>query len=164
MAERLLTFDFTKPSALTKADKAIYPWDEWLDGDIWKLTEGVDFLTHPLMMERIIRTRATTRRAKVQLRHQPGGGSESFGVLVLQRTDVPRPERSSVASDADTALVDIDVPATTAMTDEVVDNSAPFSAAGAPRCPVCTSWEVNRHVEGFRVWFTCRRCGAVFGQ
>ena len=36
------------------------------------------------------------------------------------------------------------------------------AAAGYPRCTVCSSWDVKRHVEGFRVWFTCNRCGAVF--
>ena len=36
------------------------------------------------------------------------------------------------------------------------------AAAGYPRCTVCSSWDVQRHVEGFRVWFTCNRCGAVF--
>ena len=34
--------------------------------------------------------------------------------------------------------------------------------AGFRQCPVCRSWETTRHVEGFRVWFTCNRCGAVF--
>jgi hypothetical protein len=37
-------------------------------------------------------------------------------------------------------------------------------ANGYPRCPVCSSWDVQRHVEMGRVWFTCRRCGAVFGN
>jgi ribosomal protein L37AE/L43A len=39
----------------------------------------------------------------------------------------------------------------------------PPQANGYPRCPVCSSWDVQRHSEMFRVWFTCRRCGAVFG-
>jgi len=43
-------------------------------------------------------------------------------------------------------------------------DSGVIEAAGAPRCPACTSWEVTRHVEGFRVWFTCNRCSAVFGR
>jgi hypothetical protein len=40
----------------------------------------------------------------------------------------------------------------------------PPQANGYPRCPVCASWDVQRHSEMFRVWFTCRRCGLVFGQ
>ena len=93
MAQKLKIFDWSRASALTTADKATYPWDEWLDGDIWKLVEGEDFVPHPLMMERIIRTRATGRHAKVRLRHLPaeGNGGEPFGIIVLQRTDVKGP-------------------------------------------------------------------------
>ena len=89
MAEKLRTFDFEKPSELTSSEKIQYPWDQWLDGDIWQLTQGEDFMTHPLMMERIIRTRATTRQAKVRLRHQPlhEGNGDPFGMIVIQRTD-----------------------------------------------------------------------------
>jgi hypothetical protein len=24
-------------------DRSAYPWDQWLDGDIWELTQGQDF-------------------------------------------------------------------------------------------------------------------------
>ena len=67
MATKLRTFDWSKPSVLTSAEDAayVYPWTTWLDGDIWQLTKGEDFGAHPLMMERIIRTRATGRGAKV---------------------------------------------------------------------------------------------------
>ncbi|MGA1345586.1 MAG: hypothetical protein ACO35E_06395 [Ilumatobacteraceae bacterium] len=34
--------------------------------------------------------------------------------------------------------------------------------ASFPRCPICGSWDVQRHAENFRVWFTCRRCGREF--
>ena len=92
MAQKLRTFDFGRASALTSSEKATYPWSEWLDGDIWQLTEGEDFQTHPLMMERIIRTRATGRGAKVRLRHMPINGDTSpFGVIVLQRHDIAGP-------------------------------------------------------------------------
>ena len=76
MATKLKTFDFSQPSRLTTSDKATYPWDEWLDGDIWELTSGKDFDGHPLMMERIIRTRATGRHAKINLRHIPMNGEQ----------------------------------------------------------------------------------------
>jgi len=93
MATKLRTFDWSKPSVLTSAEDAayVYPWTTWLDGDIWQLTKGEDFGAHPLMMERIIRTRATGRGAKVQLRHQPLGDDPSFGVIILQRTDIKGP-------------------------------------------------------------------------
>lgn len=104
MATKLRTFDFSQPSVITSPnEKAVYPWDEWLDGDIWQITEGDDFATHPLMMERIIRTRATARGAKVRLRHQPANGRKNgdpFGVIILQRTDVKGPAEAKKAEQA----------------------------------------------------------------
>ncbi len=38
----------------------------------------------------------------------------------------------------------------------------PIHAISGRQCPICRSWETQRHVEGFRVWFTCSRCGGVF--
>lgn len=38
MAERLSSYDFSKRKRATK-----YPWDEWLDGSVWRITQGVDF-------------------------------------------------------------------------------------------------------------------------
>lgn len=114
MAEKLSEFDFTKSSDLTSGDKGEYHWDEWFDGDIWQLTEGVDFTTHPLMMERIIRTRATGRSARVRLRHLPlptnGAVNKKtrkpknpFGVIVLQRVDIVGPaDQSRLDAQADT--------------------------------------------------------------
>jgi hypothetical protein len=81
---------FEKQSELTVTEKATYPWEEWLNGDIWKITEGEDFQTHPLMMERIIRTRATGRKAKVRMRHVANNGNP-WGSIVLQRTDITGP-------------------------------------------------------------------------
>jgi hypothetical protein len=102
MAEKLRTFDWSQPSNITPegTDKVVYPWEEWLDGDIWQLQEGADFETHPLMMERIIRTRATARKAKVRLRHQPLNGQSPFGVIILQRTDVKGPADAKKAEQA----------------------------------------------------------------
>jgi hypothetical protein len=103
MATKLNTFDFTESSKITSSEKAVYPWEEWFDGDIWQLTEGEDFHTHPLMMERIIRTRATGRKAKVTMRHIPltiNGKirkNNPFGIIVMQRTDVVGP----IAQEAD---------------------------------------------------------------
>lgn len=90
MAIKLRKFDWEKPSEITTGDKTKYPWHLWFDGDIWQLEEGKDFFTHPLMMERIIRTRATLRKAKVRMRHVPHNG-EQWGILVVQRRDVPGP-------------------------------------------------------------------------
>lgn len=100
MAEKLRTYDFTRKSQMTKTDKATYPWAEWFDGDIWKLTHGTDFDPHPLMMERIIRTRATAEKGKVTLRHEPSAEGEDFGVIVLRRTDVTGPAEQKKAEAA----------------------------------------------------------------
>jgi hypothetical protein len=93
MATKIKTFDFDQPSTLTTTDKATYPWDLWFDGDIWEIVWDEDFQTHPLMMERIIRTRATGRGAKVRLRHVPMNG-DPWGKIIIQRKDVVGPEEA----------------------------------------------------------------------
>jgi hypothetical protein len=95
MAQRLRSFDFSAQSEVTKETKKgrnRYPWDEWFDGDIWKLKEGEDFDSNPLMMERVIRTKASNRnnKAKVRLRHLPASNGDAASI-VLQRTDVVGP-------------------------------------------------------------------------
>ena len=97
MATKLKSFDWTSPSTLTTSEKATYPWEDWFDGDIWQLTQDEDFDGHPLMMERIIRTRATGRKAKVHLRHVPRNG-EQWGTIVLQRWDITGPNESKRAA------------------------------------------------------------------
>jgi len=101
MAERLRTFDFTAQSAITSAEskgRNRYPWHDWFDGDIWKITQGEDFETSPLMMERIIRTRASNKhhKAKVTLRHIPALNGDK-PAIVLQRTDVVGPSEARKA-------------------------------------------------------------------
>ncbi len=107
MATKLSTFDFSAPSNLTATngdEKAAYPWEEWFDGDIWQLTVGEDFEPHPLMMERIIRTRATGRRAKVRVRHLALNGAaattDPTGIIVMERTDIDGPNQSKRAAKA----------------------------------------------------------------
>ena len=92
MATKLKDFDFTHQSKLTPSGgKDSYPWDEWFDGDIWQITYGEDFDSHPLMMERIIRTRIVGREGKVTLRHV-GVGDEPWGIIVLRRSDIEGPQ------------------------------------------------------------------------
>jgi hypothetical protein len=105
MAERLRSFDFTAQSAITSAEskgRNRYPWTEWFDGDIWKITQGQDFQTSPLMMERIIRTRASNKnhKAKVRLRHLPSLNGDQPSI-VLQRTDIPGPSLAKKAEQAE---------------------------------------------------------------
>lgn len=99
MAVKLKEFDFKSASKLTIAPKGEYPWDKWFDGDIWLLTEGEDFNGHPLMMERVIRTSATNRKAKVNMRHIAMNG-EPWGQIVLQRNDVVGPAETKKAERA----------------------------------------------------------------
>lgn len=106
MATKLTKFDFSAPSSLTASgeEKAAYPWEEWFDGDIWQLTHGEDFDPHPLMMERIIRTRATGRKARVRVRHLPlsvnGNGSDPTGIIVMERIDINGPDEQKRAARA----------------------------------------------------------------
>jgi hypothetical protein len=91
MATKLKEFDFSHQSRLTApGGKDSYPWDDWFDGDIWQIDYGTDFDSHPLMMERIIRTRIVGREGKVTLRHI-GVGDEPWGSIVMQRTDIEGP-------------------------------------------------------------------------
>jgi hypothetical protein len=93
MATKLKTYDFGPQSKLTTGKKADYPWEDWFDGDIWQITMGDDFEGNPLMMERIIRSRAVSRDAKVKLRHVGiDENSNGMGVIVFQRTDIEGPE------------------------------------------------------------------------
>jgi hypothetical protein len=101
MAERLRSFDFTAQSAITSAEskgRNRYPWDDWFNGDIWKITRGEDFDAEPLMMERIIRTRASNKnhRAKVTLRHLPAVNGDAPSI-VMQRTDILSPAEQKKA-------------------------------------------------------------------
>lgn len=100
MATKLQDFDFGPQSRLTNGDKAVYPWDDWFDGDIWSIKMGEDFEGTPLMMERIIRSRAVSREAKVTLRHQSADGGPGMGVIVFQRTDIEGPEAKQRRLDA----------------------------------------------------------------
>jgi len=105
MAERLRSFDFTAQSAITAAwskGRNRYPWNDWFDGDIWKITQGTDFDTSPLMMERIIRTRASNKnhRAKVTMRHLPSVNGDQPSI-VLQRTDITGPALAKKAEQAE---------------------------------------------------------------
>lgn len=95
MAEVLKEFDWdaAPPSNLPKPT---YMWEEWFNGDIWMLTQGEDFYGHPLMMERITRTRATTREATIRLRHV-GANGDRYGKLVVQRIDIIGPTEAKRA-------------------------------------------------------------------
>ncbi len=97
MATKIKGFDFGPQSRLSKRGGTDpYPWDQWFDGDVWEIKQGEDFDLHPLMMERIIRSRIVGREGRVTLRHVGVDGqawdSWSRGSsIILQRTDVEGP-------------------------------------------------------------------------
>lgn len=53
-----------------------YPWDEWLDGSIWELTEGEDFRGKVNTFRSNARSQARRRNGKVEAR-------------ILRKTDEP---------------------------------------------------------------------------
>jgi hypothetical protein len=48
--------------------QARYPWDEWLDGDVWELTAGVDFNGKPESLRSVADVQAKKRGGRVQAR------------------------------------------------------------------------------------------------
>lgn len=43
MARVLKTYTFTVDRTTKRGRPALYPWAEWTDGRVWKVTEGIDF-------------------------------------------------------------------------------------------------------------------------
>ncbi len=73
MAEKLTDYKFTRGRIGTQ-----YPWGEWLDGNIWKLTAGVDFTCKPGSMRTNTWKAAKAHGVSVRT-SMPGDGS-----LILQ--------------------------------------------------------------------------------
>ena len=79
MARTLESFDFSQPSYKHPRGES-YPWGTWYNGEIWEIAHGEDFKCEPLMMERQIRTRASTRGLRTKIRHT------GPGTIVFQAT------------------------------------------------------------------------------
>lgn len=62
MAETLPEFDFRWRKGSN------YPWDEWLNGQIWQLTTGQDFTIAPVSLISSARYEAVDRGMKVRTR------------------------------------------------------------------------------------------------
>jgi hypothetical protein len=45
-----------------------YPWDEWLDGRVWKLTRGEDFHSKPRYFGNMAQVSGARRGVKVETR------------------------------------------------------------------------------------------------
>ena len=47
---------------------SLYPWDQWFDGQVWKLEEGVDFKGTVFMFRRGLSAKASLKGGKVATR------------------------------------------------------------------------------------------------
>lgn len=56
MAEKVDSFEF-----LNRGERGKYPWNEWLDGSIWKLKAGDDFKTNEKTFQGVARVAAYKR-------------------------------------------------------------------------------------------------------
>lgn len=81
MAEKLDNYQFSRHPHASK-----YPWDEWLDGSVWKLTKGEDFDVEPDSMTVTIYTTAKKRGHKVRTSKGP-----DFVVLQAYQPDDSQP-------------------------------------------------------------------------
>ena len=66
MAETVASFEFLGRGF--KGGK--YPWDEWLNGEIWKLKVGEDFTIDARMLQAQAYIAASKRRKKVRTRRE----------------------------------------------------------------------------------------------
>lgn len=63
MARKLKRFDFPNMGG-TGVGK--YPWDDWLDGNIWELARGVDYVTTSLNFRTFAYVVANKRGGKLR--------------------------------------------------------------------------------------------------
>jgi len=88
MSKILEEFDWTYTSRFnSKARTRFYPWDAWFDGQIHELSQGEDFDGPPASMERVVRTTANRRKARVRVRVTEND------TVVLQRHDDTNTDR-----------------------------------------------------------------------
>jgi len=69
--------EFPEPVSQTR-----YPWEDWLDGNIWELTPGVDFKGHPATFRANAVTQANRREGRVRTRKSKG--EDGLGRLFIQ--------------------------------------------------------------------------------
>ena len=76
MAERLPAYDFGQRFRTT--GRRGHPWEEWLDGNPWRLTRGVDFDSTIVNFRDGVHRAASTRGVRAITRQ------ESDDVIVIQ--------------------------------------------------------------------------------
>ena len=70
-----------KLDAFPTATTQLYPWDEWLNGDVWQLYKGEDFRSRTTTILANARAQARKRGGSVRSRSVREGDRES---LVIQ--------------------------------------------------------------------------------
>ena len=61
-----------------------YPWDEWLDGNVWELVHGDDFTAKPSTFRSIASGQAKKRGGKMRTRSVEADGRPAV-VIQFQR-------------------------------------------------------------------------------
>ena len=82
MANKIAEFTFRGPGS------KCHPWDEWLDGNIWKVTQGIDFPGQPRYFRNSIHTQAKNRGLKVHTNID--GQSIIFQTYKVRRVRKPK--------------------------------------------------------------------------
>jgi hypothetical protein len=70
------------PDDLSRGGKQKYPWDDWLNGQVWQLNKGVDYSSTPAEFRSQVYTAA--RKHKVSVRCAVLGNN----ILVIQASTV----------------------------------------------------------------------------
>jgi len=83
MARKLDSYSFPD------SKRTRYPWEDWLDGDIWEITQGEDFGTTASSMRSTIRQAAQERELQVKL-SRPGDGPIVFQAVREYKREGPR--------------------------------------------------------------------------
>lgn len=55
-----------------------YPWEDWFDGQVWRVEHGVDFMVSPRSFANIVRVTAYRKGFTIRTRLDPDGVHVSF--------------------------------------------------------------------------------------
>lgn len=105
MAVTLDSYDFTTdPTPPPSRGARRYPWGDWFDGRIWRISQGEDFLLDQHIMERTIRSRASDKHLLVSIRHEVDAeGVPSLIFRAVPKEGAERPQE--VVEEAPAPLV-----------------------------------------------------------
>lgn len=78
--------------AISRTRAAKYPWAEWTNGAIWKVSEGIDFESNPKTFGQGLYAFAKRHEMKVEVRTDPTNGVVMFRFLTGAQTVDSEPE------------------------------------------------------------------------